>query len=77
MTTRLSTFSAPAELLSEIDRVAAEYNTIAGVSTTRSSYIRSVLEQRVRQEPEILRRMQAAAATTHSLLHPSRLNDAA
>jgi len=77
MSTRLSTFSAPSELLTEVDRVVAEYNSIAGVSTTRSGYIRSVLEQRIRQEPEILRRMRAAAAMSQVPLEASRISDAA
>lgn len=77
MSTRLSTFSAPSELLDEVDRVVAEYNSIAGVSTTRSGYIRSVLEQRIRQEPEILRRMRDAAGMPQVPLEAYRINDAA
>lgn len=77
MSTRIFAISAPEEFLKEIDGVVAEYNSIAGVSTTRSAYIRSVLEQRIRQEPEILRRMHAAAAATQPLSALSSLNDAA
>ncbi|TFZ61115.1 hypothetical protein E4V01_00435 [Methylorubrum sp. Q1] len=77
MSTRIFAISAPEEFLKEVDCVVAEYNSIAGVSTTRSAYIRAVLEQRIRQEPEILSRMRAAAALTQPPLEPFRINDAA